>query len=199
VTAGSPLAHADDLWSSKVAAFDKRVNENEFPVCPPLGETQHSEIRRIASKKPAIIGGAGRIAFYRKVETGPLIAHEASPFASTRWTNLYIPLKPWLGGDPVGGKVAETMGPGVRDIAVRPSTRRRKALALPVAAHTWYWRRDPDVTEDDARLEGSMPDAVLQLRRVVNLKAGRPKPYRTLMPKTDGVDVPGTESTPSTD
>lgn len=182
VTAGSPIAHARDLWSSEVATFDDRVNENEYPICPPLGEVQRSEVRRIKAEKLAIPGAKGKIAFYRKTEAGPLIAHESAPFASTRWTNLYFPLKPWLGGDPVGGKLAETMGPGVRDVAVRPSTKRRRVLAMPVAAHTWYWRRDREITEDDARVEGGHPDAVLQLRRVLDLKPGRVRPYESTEP-----------------
>lgn len=178
ITAGSPITHARDLWGSEAASFDQRVDENEYPACPPLGEAQHSEQRRLEDGTPAIPGADGRIAFYRKADEGPLFAHEASPFASTRWTNLYFPLKPWLGGDPVGGPIAPTMGPGVRDIAVRPSTHGRTALAIPVAAHTWYWRRDDDVSEDDAHAEGDLPDAVLQLSRVVDLKPGKAPPYR---------------------
>lgn len=178
VTAGSPMCHARDLWSSKVATFDQRVDDNEYPICPPLGEQQHSELRRIANGEPAIVGGEARTAFYRRSTDGPLIAHEASPFASTRWTNLYFPLKPWLGGDPVGGRVAPTMGAGIRDVAVRPSTHRHSALTVPVAAHTWYWRRDIDVTEDDAHDARDLPDAVLQLGRAFDLTRRRPQRYR---------------------
>ena len=177
VTAGSPISHARDLWSSKVATFDARVDENEYPISPPLGEYQHSESRRFDDGRPSIVGAQGRIAFYRKSDVGPLIAHEASPFASTRWTNLYIPMKPWLGGDPVGGEVAPTMGTGVRDIAVRPSTHGSRALALPVAAHTWYWRRDTNITDDDAQAVGEFPDAVLKLAQVLNLRPGQVKHY----------------------
>lgn len=196
ITAGSPIAHADDLWGSKVASFELRAQENEYPSCPPLGETQHSEVRRIKTNKPAIIGGEGRIAFYRKDEKGPLVAHEASPFASTRWTNLYMPVKPWLGGDPVGGKVAVSMGPGVRDIAVRPSTRRPWALAVPVAAHTWYWRRDAGVTDQDDKRDASLPDSVRQMGQVISLKHRRPGPYQ---PPVNSVgDTPVSRTGPST-
>lgn len=148
ITVGSPLAHAPDLWRSRVAGFRRRVNENEFPACPPLGEQQHSESVRARVRNSVPVGAATtRIAFYRRSDDGPLIAHEASMFASTRWTNLYYPMQWWLGGDPVGGPVSPVFGPGVRDIPVRLSTPPKKRWQVLVVP-----RQGPHlVLETDAR------------------------------------------------
>ncbi|WP_155918421.1 hypothetical protein [Marmoricola sp. URHB0036] len=182
ITVGSPLTHAADLWRSKAAEFPRRVTEGEFPVCPPIGEFQHSERQR-ARQNQAIPTGADSvpICFYRKVNEGPLIAHEASLFASTRWTNLYIPMRWWLGGDPVGGPLLPIFGPGVKDVPVRvsaPQKRRRAIMAVPVRAHTWYWRRHPDTSQDDIKDREGLRDAVRQLEIVINLREKRATPYR---------------------
>ena len=157
ITVGSPLTHARDLMASKNVGLERRMEENEFPTCPPRGAQQHSEEERAKDHKPVPLAagqnGTGRLAFYRKDDMGPLRAHEASPFATTRWTNLYIPMKWWLGGDPVGGAAEPVFGRGVVDICVEvsaPKKKQRRVLAWPVGAHTWYWHRvgagsgDPD-------------------------------------------------------
>lgn len=202
ITLASPLTHADDLWSTKVANFDHRVEDNEYPTCPPQGEVQHSEALRIETETvSAVPGGEGRIAFYRKVDDGPLIAHEASPFASTRWTNLYIPMRQWLAGDPVGGPLAPTMGKGVRDIAVNPTTKRWSVRWLPVRAHTAYWDRDEGglgvrqtrAGSTASRSESgaaaliengggrrSLPDTVSELARVIDLDRKPAPPFSAL-------------------
>lgn len=87
VTVGSPLTHARDLWSSGVASFDQRIEENEFPACPPRGEFQHSEYRRLREGKQAIIGGDGPLAFYRVHERGPLV----SPMSGTGGGTAVLP------------------------------------------------------------------------------------------------------------
>ena len=102
VTVGSPLTHARDLMAGKSVSLERRMDETEYPACPPRGAQQHSEIERAKRGEPVPLSagqeGTGRLAFYRKTDDGPLMAHEASPFATTRWTNLYFPMKPWLGG-----------------------------------------------------------------------------------------------------
>lgn len=182
ISAGSPLTHAADLWGSKVADFPRRLSEGEFPTCPPLGAVQHSE-ERLAARQVSVPVGADKrpIAFYRRDPGGPLIAHEASVFALTRWTNLYIPMERWLGGDPIGGPIAPVFGPGVRDIPVRVSASRkaaRRIMWMPVAAHTWYWKRDPTTTRLDVTDNREPRDAVRMLERVVALREPRPTPYR---------------------
>ncbi len=170
ITAGTPLTHARDLLASKRVSFQRRQEENEFPACPPLGEQQHREEdwAKVGQPVPPAAGpnGKGRIAFYRELEQGPLRAHEGSPFATTRWTNLYIPMQWWLGGDPVGGPLKDVFGEGVRDIAVEvsaPPQVRRKVMAVPVKAHTWYWHRDGG-SDTPAR------DTIVQLRDAIDLR-----------------------------
>jgi len=64
----------------------------------------------------------------------------AAPFAVTRWTNIYAPVRAIIAGDPVGGPLAPVFGAGVKDVPVpiSPWWRRRTPLA-----HTSYWRRQP--------------------------------------------------------
>ncbi|CCI51551.1 membrane hypothetical protein [Nostocoides jenkinsii Ben 74] len=105
ITLGSPLTHALDLLGGKDVTLECRMSENELPSCPPRGEQQHrEEVWKREGRPTQLAAGAdgkGRVAFYRgNNESGPLRAHEASPFATTRWTNLYIPVTPWLGGRP---------------------------------------------------------------------------------------------------
>lgn len=170
ITAGTPLTHARDLLSNKHVDLERRMVENELPCCPPLGEQQHHEEEWAKNGDPlppaAGLDGKGRIAFYRDAEQGPLRAHEASPFATTRWTNLYIPMKWWLGGDPVGGPVAPVFGPGVRDIEVEvsaPRKTKRRVMAVPVKAHTWYWHRDGGSANPEK-------DCIVRLREAIDLR-----------------------------
>lgn len=165
ITVGSPLTHAQDLLTRGDVSLERRMDENELPTCPPRGEQQHREIRWAGKRRPVQLAagkkGTGRVAFYRQQESGPLRVHEASPFATTRWTNLYIPMRWWLGGDPVGGPAAPVFGRGVVDVPVDPSAPRavrRRVLALPVGAHTWYWRRVGAGSDDPEK------DCIEQLR-----------------------------------
>ena len=171
ITVGSPLTHARDLMASKKVSLERRMAETEFPTCPPRGEVQHSEEERAERGKPvpwaAGTEGSGRLAFYRADDEGPLRAHEASPFATTRWTNLYIPMKPWLGGDPVGGPAEPVFGRGVVDVKVEisaPKKKRRKVMAMPVGAHTWYWHRVGNGSENQDK------DCIEQLRSAMDLR-----------------------------
>lgn len=170
ITVGSPLTHARDLLSSKKVALERRMDENELPTCPPRGEQQHSEEVRAEAGEPVMLAagqsGTGRVAFYRTSDEGPLRAHEASPFATTRWTNLYFPMRWWLGGDPVGGPAAPVFGRGVVDIPVEvsaPATKGRRVMMLPVRAHTWYWRRVGTGSGDPGK------DCIEQLRTAMRL------------------------------
>ena len=173
ITVGSPLTHARDLLARKDVTLEDRMSENELPTCPPRGEEQHQEAewKRKGRPTPLAAGpdGKGRVAFYRgRNEPGPLHAHEASPFATTRWTNLFIPMTPWLGGDPVGGPVAGVFGSGIIDIAVEISAptkkERNKVLRWPVKAHTWYWHRSGSGSGNEDK------DCIEQLRTAMRLR-----------------------------
>jgi hypothetical protein len=62
----------------------------------------------------------------------------AALFAVTRWTNIYIPTRAIVLGDPVGGPLAPIFGKGIKDIPVRASPWWRRYTPI---AHTSYWRR----------------------------------------------------------
>lgn len=171
ITVGAPLTHARDLLNSKHVDFERRVKENEFPSCPPQGEQQHREEIWAQAGKPVPLAagpnGDGRMGFYRKSEQGLLRAHEASPYATTRWTNLYIPMTWWLGGDPVGGPLQPVFGSGVHDVPVEmsaPKKMRHRMMAVPVAAHTSYWRHVSPGHEHREK------DCVLRLRNAMSLR-----------------------------
>lgn len=76
-------------------------------------------------------------------------------------------MKWWLGGDPVGGPLEPVFGRGVYDVAVEvsaPKEIRRRVMALPVAAHTWYWHRvSPGYTNPEK-------DCIVRLRNAIDLR-----------------------------
>ncbi len=152
ITVGTPLTHARDLLSTKHVSFDRRLEENERARrSSPYREEQHLGVDDEWARRPSLYqarrakwDGCDRVAFYRSNTRAARGRAQASPFATTRWTNLYFPMRWWLGGDPVGGKVAPAFGEGVVDIEVEfsgPKKARRRVMAFPVGAHTKYWTR----------------------------------------------------------
>ncbi|QEN13535.1 hypothetical protein ACRDU6_13425 [Mycolicibacterium sp. ELW1] len=114
--------------------------------------------------RPPILGGCGRVdrrhaLFGSLIRRGvvcscpPLDDESAesttmgglSPFAVTRWTNLWFPVRRGaIRGDWFGGALGPLFGPGVRDIAVSGNLPERSAPGL---AHTRYFKypeRDAD-------------------------------------------------------
>lgn len=142
VTLGSPLAHGSFLldpgswWGpAKGPTLLGRQHEREVPTCPP-DETQGATFYLGRYQDPAY----GR--------RDAKVAHHAAPFAVTRWSNLYFPVR-GLHGDPVGGPLAEEFGPGIVDIAVRTHpTKARTMTGLFMRAHTRYWRPDEAAGRD---------------------------------------------------
>ena len=80
-------------------------------------------------------------------EALPVDSDEHSPFAVTRWTNLWFPVtRGSLHGDWFGGAVGPLFGDGIRDIAVegnRPERFKRGS------AHNEYFRHPEKDTEGD--------------------------------------------------
>ncbi|MCH7903477.1 MAG: hypothetical protein IH944_02790 [Armatimonadetes bacterium] len=113
VTLGSPLAHAEILMAKHGEDLDRKQNDREFPICPPVLEDG-----RFSYKPP---GQAHRA------------PHHAAVFGLTRWTNLYFPTHFVIHGDQIGGPVSRIFGRGVRDVPV--STHKR----LGFFSHTLYW------------------------------------------------------------
>lgn len=120
VTVGSPLAHADFLLDRPNLSFEQRAEEFEYPRCPPHST---SDISQVFYYRPQISEDGE--------EVNALTAHSGAPFAVTRWTNLYFPVR-GISGDPVSGPLARHFGAGVRDIPVRvASLRRHNLFVLP--------------------------------------------------------------------
>ena len=133
ITLGSPLAHAELLLAAYKEEFVTRKRQREIVTCPP-----QRDAKGYAYSPPnSVVVGSVEQEDGSKAEKRytPLILHHAAPFAVTRWTNLYFPVKWGLLGDLVGGALASAFGPGIRDVSVR-TTRR---LGWTLRAHTSYW------------------------------------------------------------
>lgn len=125
ITLGSPLAHAVLLLARSSAEFEARKRQRELTTCPP----QRDEKGYAYGAPAAVDVGDGK-------HYTPLLPHHAAPFAITRWTNLYVPVRGGLWGDLVGGPLAEVLGHGIKDVEVRVPGWARWSLL----AHTRYWR-----------------------------------------------------------
>ncbi|WP_344050604.1 hypothetical protein [Microbacterium lacus] len=157
VTFGSPLTHADSLWARSDLEFARKLDEREFPACPPRCDADRRDQTQIRS---AFLNAD------RRWEP-----HAAAVFGPTRWTNLYFPMTWWPGGDLVGGPLAPLFGPGVRDIPVKLSYSNRRAWwmrKIPVLSHIKYWSRQRKYTPP-ADLPGERKDALRALRNFLRL------------------------------
>lgn len=169
ITLGSPLAHgsflleSNEWWRSRTGpTLSDRQHEQEVPTCPP--DERCGNIFYDANySDPA----------YGKRRTR--VAHHAAPFAVTRWTNLYFPVKRFH-GDPVGGPLAPEFGAGIRDIPVRTHPEKARTWAgLYLRAHVRYWR--PDAAPVSSKAERDQIDeetgtyfAVGRLKDALGLK-----------------------------
>lgn len=83
-------------------------------------------------------GELRRELFEGLVRRGALVLGSHSPFAVTRWTNLWFPVtRGSLHGDWFGGAVGPLFGPGIRDIAVEGNQPERFKRG---SAHNEYFR-----------------------------------------------------------
>lgn len=130
VTLGSALTHAHFLMclgktQTKLQEdFDRRVDEREFPTCPPKQLDEDGLLSFINPK------------------TKKKQVHNGALFGLTRWSNIYFPLRQLFWGDAIGGALSPIFGCHIIDIEV--ST--RKAGGDDFFTHTAYWdvRREPD-------------------------------------------------------
>jgi hypothetical protein len=153
VTLGSPLAHAMLLIAKGTEDFKNRKLQRELITCPPQRDQKgYAYSAKAINVGPPSIGDEKlRQLFYT-----PLILHHAAPFAVTRWTNLYFPVRLAFFGDLVGGRLAPAFGDGIKDVQV--STRRWKGFAnLTLAAHTSYWRMEDMLTPRPPRGGAPLP------------------------------------------
>ena len=112
---GSPLTHGNLLMADSNADFNLRIEEREFPVCPPVKDGER---------------------FTYENSEGQNFLHHATPFAVTRWTNLFYK------GDLIGGTLANRFGVGIQDIEVAYSGggwwKDRMSKSNPLT-HNHYW------------------------------------------------------------
>jgi hypothetical protein len=147
VTVGSPLTHAGTLLARSPADLEMLIKDLELPTCPPLGE-------------PAALVQRENYLANGHIRTIQMLTH-AAPFAVTRWTNIYIPAKGVVFGDPIGGPLAQVFGRGIKDVPVEISHWWRRRTPL---AHTAYWRHTSG---------GETSAAIRALREYVDLESGR--------------------------
>jgi hypothetical protein len=131
VTLGSALTHAyflmclgntrDDLKED----FARRVQEREFPTCPPKQLDQDGLLTFVNPK------------------TKNHQVHNGALFGLTRWTNIYFPRRQLFWGDAIGGALSPIFGYHIVDLEV--ST--KKAGGDDFFTHTAYWDvyRKPDI------------------------------------------------------
>ncbi|KAA1421477.1 hypothetical protein F0U44_04090 [Nocardioides humilatus] len=157
VSVGTPMYFADQLMNGKGGrSFAKRVERREIPTCPPHNEEDPDNN----------INGLPRFYSWRKTFwAGPKgqrkkvsrrVIYEGAPFAVTRWTNLYFPVRLAFFGDWFGGPLGPVFGRGIKDVEVtgntpgRPGTRPWRHRLLPAAAHSLYFSFPEDDAEDSA-------------------------------------------------
>lgn len=124
ITAGSPLAHASLLLAGSKAELEGMFERRELASCPPR---PINDVWYDRGYKDQL----GRNRTFR------YFTHNA-PFAATRWTNLYFPVKFGFFGDVVGGPLVDVFGPWVNDQAVQWHPDRWRGHTL--LAHTLYWK-----------------------------------------------------------
>ena len=128
ITLGSPLTHGKLLMADSAADFKLRIEEREYPVSPPVLD--------------------GNDLTYPS-GNGEKYLHHATPFAVTRWSNLYYK------GDFIAGPLAAYFGPGIKDIRVsfKGNSLRKLNSFLNPLSHVYYWRENSKVETIETRKE----------------------------------------------
>lgn len=104
--------------------FARRVEEREFPTCPPKRLDQDGLLT------------------FNNPKTNDRQVHNGALFGLTRWSNIYFPRVQLFWGDAIGGALSPIFGSHILDLEV--ST--KKAGGADFFTHTAYWdvRRAPD-------------------------------------------------------
>lgn len=143
VTLGSPLTHADLLLAKNRRDLNRKIEQREFPVSPPVLNKKKSFSLDINYTLPD--GSTKRTTS---------VPDHAAWTACVCWTNFYFPCRWLLKGDFIGGPLAPLFGSGIRDVPV--STKIRGGWL----AHNHYWKRDKrdvDATDNPVnKLQGAL-------------------------------------------
>jgi len=124
VTLGSPLAHAGMLLARSPGELAAAIQRTELPSCPP---SPADDIWFDGSYRDRF-GARHNFRYFT----------DQAPFAVTRWSNLYFPVRAGVMGDIVGGPLVGVFGRWISDEPVTWNSgwwRNRTPLA-----HTSYWR-----------------------------------------------------------
>jgi hypothetical protein len=149
VTMGLPLAHAKLLLAKNEKEFAERIEDREFPRCPPVLERNEESAKEARfSYRPSLRNEEGKRGWH--------IPHHAAPFSVTQWTNFYFPVEAVLWGDFIGGPLRPVFGEGIRDLAVSVNARKRSGFF----SHTRYWKMPRD---------GGVPPCVVALREALDV------------------------------
>lgn len=167
VTLGTPMYFADLLLTKNRAEFEESVKTGVNPSCPPRASSQKVE---------APEAGVGR---YGWDNQGRTVLHHAAPFAVTRWTNLFFPVRAGFFGDWFGGRLAPLFGRGVWDREVLGNKNER---LVPALAHSKYFSSPDD--EDPAGIARVIRE-VLDLSLEDELAVSRDAPLP--LPETDHI------------
>ena len=128
ITCAGAIAHADFYLLNKLP-FSRLVKQKEFPVCPPVMEGEDKTL--LFGRKDYLFNLDAETEVKRTVD----FLNHGSPFAVTRWTNIYFK------SDFVGGDARRVFRSGVNDIELP----RKSPWYLP-GGHTNYWDPDPENT-----------------------------------------------------
>jgi hypothetical protein len=172
ISIGSPLTHSEFLLATDREALELAKEKRILPTCPPTLEFDRITKKLHFSYRSRDVRGEGKTADLE----APRVPHHAAPFAYTRWTNIYSPLRMVLIGDIVSGPLRKIFGPkppagksslyGIRDVAVLPSQegssqdRKRRMLT-----HLLYWDRSVANTGE----KGFVPHHIRALRDALHL------------------------------
>lgn len=162
ITVGAPMALADIVATRpgpfsgftksdgvrRRELFDGLVCRGALVRCPPRSETQ-----------PVEGNEHGRVSYRWHESDSREVLGSQSPFAVTRWTNLWFPvIRGSLKGDWFGGELRSLFGPGIRDIEVRGNRPERFKRG---SAHNEYFSH-PD--------KGDQGDLAWHLRKTLALQ-----------------------------
>lgn len=170
ISLGSPLTHADFLLAKDRDALEIAKEKRILPTCPPMLEYDGKTRRRHFTYRSRAVASEGD-----SHDAGaPRTPHHAAPFAYTRWTNIYSPLRWVVLGDIVSGPLGHLFGIkrekrppicGIKDIAVFPSVEGSSAdKKRRLLTHLRYW--DCNYVHVPA---GKMPAHVEALRQALDL------------------------------
>jgi hypothetical protein len=197
ITVGTPMALADILLTRpgllsgfkksdrthRRAQFDGLVRHGALVRCPPRPETLPVES---TEQSPAS---------YRWTNSGVReVLGSQSPFAVTRWTNVWFPvIRGELRGDWFGGALRPVFGPGIRDIAAQGNKPERFKRG---SAHTEYFRHPEKADEGDVAWHIRKALALQTHAVLERLLAAPPPQPDTAEPVASRASSPSTEPTP---